>query len=1183
VSLFKSILNIFKREDLKEAAPPTALPQEPAARPEAAQLGAAKGGTSLSPQESAPANPKAGGEEDWEKKQVRLWHKGEAILDTYRVEEVKSGGMGHVYIAEHPGWKMKVAIKAPNQVMLSDRSRFERVLREADAWTGLGLHPHIAYCYYTRPVEDIPYIFIEYVDGGSLRDWIREARCYDLKAGLDMAEQFCHGMEHAHSSGMTHRDIKPENILMTKEGVVKITDFGIARSGQAEEKAPVPGAAGQMQQSKGQRLTGLGTLGTYEYMSPQQHEDPRSADASDDIFSFGLCLYEMICGNRPFKAKYPYLAKIDKEEPADPLGFRDDLPADLASLMKKCCMLEREERPAGFKEIREQLIAIYRGIYSEDPPHAGLKAPALKADGLNNRGLSYYYLGREEEARRCWEEAIKVDPQHMEANFNLGYMKWNRGEITSSGILQQMRTLETAQEDNQDYWRCLGWLHLEQGDIEAVEKIQQSDHRIEDKDFLCAFNDPNRPEGRLLRVFEGHTNGVYSVVFSPDGSYVLSGSKEETLRLWEVASGRELRVFKGHTKGITSVAISPDGRFALSGSYDDTLRLWDVESGREVRVFIGHTGSVNSVAFSPDGRHALSGGWDETLRLWEVASGREVQVYKGHTGSVTSVTFSPDGRYALSGSSDHTMRLWEVASGREVQVYKGHTKDVTSVAISPDGRFALSGSYDDTLRLWDVESGREVRVFIGHTGSVNSVAFSPDGRFALSGSSDETLRLWDVESGRQLRVFEGHNHSVGSVTISPDGRYVLSGSRDLTLRLWEVRYEEYDFRNHPYPLLSQTKDSGGLARDEEQYRLAMKKAEKLMAEGRYREAYNELLAVQALPGFGRDRLLLAQKAGCGMLGGGTFSRLKSSWLEQVFEGHTSGVNTVIFSPDGRFTLSGSDDNTLRLRDVASGKEVRVFVGHKSPVNSVAFSPDGRFALSGSGEHNEGALCLWEVASGRQERVFEGHTGWVKSVAFSPDGRYVLSGSFDKTMRLWDATSGKEVRVFKGHADGLYSVVFSPDGRYTLSGGGSSLGYGRDYTLRLWEVASGKELRVFEGHTGSVSSVAFSRDGRYALSGSWDKSIRLWEVASGKEVRVFKGHTDDVNSVAFSPEGRYALSGSGDKTLRLWDVESGRQLRVFVGHTRGVNSVVVSSDGRYALSGSSDKTLRLWQFDWDWEF
>jgi hypothetical protein len=266
----------------------------------------------------------------------------------------------------------------------------------------------------------------------------------------------------------------------------------------------------------------------------------------------------------------------------------------------------------------------------------------------------------------------------------------------------------------------------------------------------------------------------------------LSGSADNTLKLWDVNSGRQIRTFKGHSHYVFSVAFSPDGRLALSGSFDQTLKLWDVNSGREIRTFKGHSHYVLSVAFSPDGRLALSGSADNTLKLWDVNSGREIRTFKGHSSLVFSVAFSPDGRLALSASSDKTFKLWDVNSGREIRTFKGHSHSVRAVAFSPDGRLALSGSYDKTLKLWDVNSGRQIYTFKGHSKYVNAVAFSPDGRLALSGSYG-TLKLWDVNSRREIRTFKGHSNWVFSVAFSPDGRLALSGSDDGSSRLWNVQ------------------------------------------------------------------------------------------------------------------------------------------------------------------------------------------------------------------------------------------------------------------------------------------------------------------------------------------------------------------------------------------------------------
>jgi WD40 repeat protein/serine/threonine protein kinase len=289
-------------------------------------------------------------------------------------------------------------------------------------------------------------------------------------------------------------------------------------------------------------------------------------------------------------------------------------------------------------------------------------------------------------------------------------------------------------------------------------------------------------------------------------------------------------------------------------------------------------------------------------------------------------------------------------------------------------------------------------------------------------------------------------------------------------------------------------------------------------------------------------------------------------LRRILTGHANSVTSCVFSPDGKWILSGSYDTTAALWDAVNGQLLRKYQGHSSPVQGVAFAPDAKQLLTSGSDKT---ICLWDAESGELIRVFSPHRGAIRSVAFSPSGKSLVSGSSDQIARLWDVDTGKLIREYRGHQDTIQCVTFSPDGKWLLTGAG-------DKTVCIWDVITGQVFRELVGHPQGVSSVAFSPNGKNVISGGADNLILLWEVSSGKLIREFKGHENAVYSVTFSPNGKQILSGSVDSTVRLWDVSTGQTLRIYAERGRKVNSVNFSPDGRQIVSGSEDGAIRLWE-------
>ncbi|BAZ28565.1 WD-40 repeat protein [Cylindrospermum sp. NIES-4074] len=583
---------------------------------------------------------------------------------------------------------------------------------------------------------------------------------------------------------------------------------------------------------------------------------------------------------------------------------------------------------------------------------------------------------------------------------------------------------------------------------------------------------------------EGHNNYVTSINFSPDGKTLASGSADNTIKIWNVATGQEIRTLKGHGKWVNTISFSPDGKTLASGSYDKTIKLWNVATGEEIRRFNGHGNYVMNVSFSPDGKTLASGSYDKTIKLWNVVTGKEIRTLKGHSDVVNSVSFSPDRKTLASSSNDYTIKLWNVATGREIRTLKGHSNSVMSISFSPDGKTLASGSFDKTIKFWDVVKGKVIRTLKGHSDAVNSVSFSPNGKDLASGSADNTFKFWNVATGREIRTLKGHSNYVMSISFSPDSKTLASGSYDKTIRLWNLAKI-----NEIRPLTGHSSYVRSISFSPDGKTLASGSADKTV----------KLWNVDM---------------------GQEISTLK---------GHRNWVLSLSFSPDGKTLASGGGDNTIKLWNLTTGQLIRTLTGHSAPVGSVSFNPNGKTLASGS---NDKTIKLWNVATGQEIRTLTGHSDWVNSVSSSPDGKILASGSNDKTIKIWNAATGQVINVLTGHSAAVRSVSFSPDGKTLASGS-------YDDTIKLWNVATGKEIRTLTGHSDwvnsvSFSSVSFSPDGKILASGSADNTIKLWNVATGKEIRTLKGHREAVLSVNFSPDGKTLASGSDDNTVILWN-------------------------------------------------
>ncbi|MGK7881377.1 MAG: hypothetical protein AB4060_14965 [Crocosphaera sp.] len=528
----------------------------------------------------------------------------------------------------------------------------------------------------------------------------------------------------------------------------------------------------------------------------------------------------------------------------------------------------------------------------------------------------------------------------------------------------------------------------------------------------------------LIDTFKGHQGWVTSIAFSPDNKHIVSGSYDNTIKLWDwdINSKKLIHTFEGHEDWVNSVAFSPDGKYLVSGSNDNTVKLWNVQDKKLIHTFKGHQDSVNSVAFSPNKKdqYIVSGSDDKTVKRWDVQSKKLIHSFEGHQNYVNSVAFSPDGQYIVSGSKDKTVKLWNIKDKKLIDTFEGHEDWVNSVAFSPDGQYLLSGSYDNTLRRWTTDRQSQFQAqsqfltFLrGHQDYVNSIVLSANGQYLVSGSYDNTVKLWNVQSQKLIHSFEGHEDDVKSVAFSPNGHYIVSGSDDTTVKLWDVQSKTliHTFKGHKDWVNS--------------------------------VAFSPNKKDQYIVSGSDDNTVKLWD-------------VQSKTLIYTFEGHEVWVNSVAFSRDGQYIVSGSDDNTVKLWNIKDKTLIYTFEGHEDWVNSVAFSPNKKdqYIVSGS---DDNTVKLWNIQSKDLEHTFYDHEGWVNSVAFSIDGKYLVSGNADGIVILWDVQSKKILYSLYNNSlsneDSINSVAFSPDGEYILFGSNNStvriLPSGTDIKWQEW--------------------------------------------------------------------------------------------------------------------------------------
>ena len=653
--------------------------------------------------------------------------------------------------------------------------------------------------------------------------------------------------------------------------------------------------------------------------------------------------------------------------------------------------------------------------------------------------------------------------------------------------------------------------------------------------------------GSLETVLQkGHSDYIRAYDLASEKDLAVTGSFDNVLILWRISSGKQIRTFTGHTERIYTVLFSDDRSKILSCAADNTIRVFEVISGKQLMVLIAPNREVHSAKYSQNGRYIYGLTNRDEVWVWNAENGKKVGVYhKSFSAHQERSIFHPEENWILSADNYQQSHLIDVITKDTIHTIP-FDKAYTHV-FSPDGSKFAIGSQKLFAKVFDTETGKEL-FELSHTdfkcdGCNTKVQYSPDGKQIITMSNKGELAIWNAKNGDLIKVVKGlPERRPKQLLFSPDGGlFLLTFDKSIRLHRSSSGKLISELKSEVISYLDFTFSSDGdyIGFPEEDGGLALYQTRSL-------QKWKSIRGFQNQPDQSGMQLSY------------------SNWIQQSILNYIQHRRGVKISPDNQYALIGGVDTCAFMIDLKTGRVKHRLIGHSKSVIAFDFSRDGKFIATGGGDRQ---ILIWDAATGDLIKRLKGHQETIFDLTFSADGKSILSGAWDGTIRLWDIENETYAyKELKGNSP--YRVGFSPDELYIITGdldhsfqfwekdamesfrtliGHTSIPADFDLspnnkemvtcswdgTVKIWDILSGMLIGKMTKHEGNVFAVKYHPTQPIVASGGADGKIILWDTKKNEIITEIAGHATSVTDLDFTSDGKELVSMSVDGVMKVW--------------------------------------------------